>query len=91
MLLSESPRKPFINSVIRLLVTVTTPFLPELLVLDARAPNVFVPPSSSGRKFDAFETPYFAGIASNTHPSPPYVVIALQPGKHRREVPKGFY
>jgi hypothetical protein len=70
---------------------VTTPFLPELLVLDARAPNVFVPPLCSRRKFDAFKTPYFAGITSNTPSSPPYVVIALQPGKHRREFPKGFY
>ena len=61
MLLSESPRKPFINSVIRLLVTVTTPFLPELLVLDARAPNVFVPPFTFEAQVRCLQNPVFRG------------------------------
>jgi hypothetical protein len=43
MLLSESPRKSFISSVIRLLVTVTSPFIARLVALDAHDPNLFVP------------------------------------------------
>src|SRR5262245_45240231 len=61
MLLSESPRKSFISSVIRLLVTVTYPFIAKLVALDAHNPNFFVPYSDIVSMFDAFHTAAFRG------------------------------
>jgi hypothetical protein len=73
MLLSESPRKSFISSVIRLLVTVTSPFIARLVALDAHDPTFFVPYSDIVSIFGAFHIRRMSRATRQAFPSKPAV------------------